>query len=188
MAGPLCDSIITADGIHATVKQASVAVWTSVLAAGVSAVVLVLMLDRGLVDPSPGETLSLDPLGWGILVAATACLSVSLAMAAYAEFLKRAVQPSSAPGGPTLSDEAGPQPSPESEEAGPDLSRLTEDERRLYEIIEAAGGEVLQMKLVSSGEFSKSKVTRLLDKLEDRDLIKRERHGMTNMVRLKKGA
>ena len=167
-------------------KQASVAVWTSVLAAGVSAVVLVLMLDRGLADPAPGETLSLDPLGWGVLVAAIACLSVSLAMAAYAEFLKRAVEHASAPAGPTPSDEAAPQPSQE-EEAGPDLSRLTEDERRLYEIIEAAGGEVLQMKLVSSGEFSKSKVTRLLDKLEDRDLIKRERHGMTNMVRLSKG-
>ncbi|MCI0497466.1 MAG: hypothetical protein L0Z54_04130 [Thermoplasmata archaeon] len=168
-------------------KQASVAVWTSVLAAGVSAVVLVLMLDRGLAEPAPGETLSLDPLGWGVLVAAIACLSVSLAMAAYAEFLKRAVEHASAPAGPTPSDEAQEQPSQEEGEAGPDLGRLTEDERRLYEIIEAAGGEVLQMKLVSSGEFSKSKVTRLLDKLEDRDLIKRERHGMTNMVRLSKG-
>ncbi|MEW5747315.1 MAG: hypothetical protein AB1793_00805 [Candidatus Thermoplasmatota archaeon] len=170
-------------------KQASVAVWTSVLAAGVSAVVLVLMLDRGLADPAPGQTFSLDPLGWGVLVASIACLSVSLAMAAYAEFLKRAVAHASSPAvGQTPSDEAPPQPVPEEGEAGPDLSRLTGDERRLYEIIEAAGGEVLQMKLVSSGEFSKSKVTRLLDKLEDRDLIKRERHGMTNMVRLKKGA
>lgn len=168
-------------------KQASVAVWTSLLAAAVSAVVLVLMLDRGLADPSPGETLSLDPLGWGILVTAIACLSVSLAMAAYAEFLKRAVQPAPTPAVPKGPDGSGPQPLPEPAEAGPDLSRLTEDERRLYEMIEAAGGGVLQMKLVSSGGFSKSKVTRLLDKLEGRDLITRERHGMTNLVKLRKG-
>ncbi len=42
------------------------------------------------------------------------------------------------------------------------------------------------MKLVASGEFSKSKVTRLLDRLESRGLIVRERSGMTNRVRLRR--
>jgi uncharacterized membrane protein len=158
------------------------------MAAAVSAAVLALMLVRGLSDPSPGETLSLDPLGWGILVAALACLAVSVVMAAYGEFLKRSLRQAEAPPSRAQPEEAAATPAePETEVAGPDLSRLTEDERRLYEIIEAAGGEILQMKLVSSGGFSKSKVTRLLDKLDDRDLIRRERHGMTNMVRLKKG-
>jgi len=64
------------------------------------------------------------------------------------------------------------------------LSGLKEDERRLYDMIVDRGGEVLQRDLVASEEFSKAKVTRLLDKLEGRGLIKRERHGMTNMVKL----
>lgn len=164
-------------------KQASVAGKTSVLAVVVSAAVLVLMLNRGLADREPGASISLDPLGWGLLTAALACLSLSVVMAAYAAFLKHAVAQAAAPAGPAPSAEEVPLPAEEAP-AGPDLSRLPEDERRLYEIIEAAGGEVLQMNLVSSGEFSKSKVTRLLDKLEGRELIKRERHGMTNKVML----
>ena len=64
------------------------------------------------------------------------------------------------------------------------LAALSEDERRLYLMISEAGGELLQMHLVSSGTFSKAKVTRLLDKLEGRRLVVRERHGMTNRVRL----
>ena len=163
-------------------KQASVAGWTGVLAATVSAAVLALMLNRGLADPVPGDGLSLDPLGWGLLVASFACLVISVVMVVYTMFLKHSVEAAAAPAGPTPSDV---QVRPEEEApAGPDLSRLPEDERRLYEIIEAAGGEILQMNLVSSGEFSKSKVTRLLDKLEGRELIKRERHGMTNKVML----
>lgn len=61
---------------------------------------------------------------------------------------------------------------------------MTEDESRLYEMISDAGGEMLQMHIVSSGVFSKAKVTRLLDKLEKRGLVVRERHGMTNRVRI----
>jgi uncharacterized membrane protein len=63
-------------------------------------------------------------------------------------------------------------------------SPMTEDESRLYEMIAESGGEMLQMNIVSSEVFSKAKVTRLLDKLEKRGLVVRERHGMTNRVRL----
>jgi uncharacterized membrane protein len=63
-------------------------------------------------------------------------------------------------------------------------SPMTEDEGRLYEMIAESGGEMLQMHIVSSEVFSKAKVTRLLDKLEKRGLVVRERHGMTNRVRI----
>lgn len=63
-------------------------------------------------------------------------------------------------------------------------SPMTEDEGRLYEMIAESGGEMLQMHIVSSEVFSKAKVTRLLDKLEKRGLVIRERHGMTNRVRI----
>lgn len=131
--------------------------------------------------------MSLDSLGWMILISAFGCLAVSIALIAYSTFLRHVVEPSLS--GPPSQ---GPEPVKEAVETATeteaaDLSRLSDDERRIYELIEAAGGEILQMNLVSSGEFSKSKVTRLLDKLENRDLIKRERHGMTNLVRLTKG-
>lgn len=166
-------------------RHASVAAWTSVLAAAVSAVVLVLMLYRGVAEPEPGLLVSLDAVGWAILICAFGGLTVSIALVAYSRFLLYSAEYARAGSRPTESDEQAPAPPAEAAEAR-DLSDLPEDERRLYEIIESAGGEILQVKLVSSGEFSKSKVTRLLDKLEDRDLVKRERHGMTNKVRLTK--
>jgi len=64
------------------------------------------------------------------------------------------------------------------------LSTLGADELRLYEMIRGAGGELLQMHVVSAKVFSKAKVTRLLDKLEKRGLVVRERHGMTNRIRI----
>jgi len=63
-------------------------------------------------------------------------------------------------------------------------SSLPEDELGLYQMIADAGGEMLQMNIVSSKVFSKAKVTRLLNKLENRGLVVRERHGMTNRVRI----
>ncbi len=61
---------------------------------------------------------------------------------------------------------------------------LEEDERQLYTLIREKGGEMLQSEIVATGSFSKAKVTRLLDKLENKDIVVRERHGMTNKVRL----
>ena len=76
-----------------------------------------------------------------------------------------------------------PTPEGEAEIPSPPPS-LDGDELRLYEIISEAGGEILQMQVVSSKVFSKAKVTRLLDKLEERGLVVRERHGMTNRIRI----
>lgn len=62
------------------------------------------------------------------------------------------------------------------------LRLLNGDERRLFRRIHEAGGEVLQKDLVAEGTFSKAKVTRLLDKLENKSLVVRERYGSTNRV------
>jgi uncharacterized membrane protein len=62
---------------------------------------------------------------------------------------------------------------------------LDEDEKRLYTLIRERGGEMLQKDIVASGSFSKAKVTRLLDKLESKEIVSRERHGMTNKIRLR---
>lgn len=169
-------------------RQASVATWTASLSALISAVVLILMLYRGMAEPDDDVLIALDFLGWAILVVAIAALATSIALVFYSRFLTYSQEPM-----PANTSETGAVPTGDGSEEPSgetvkerDLSYLSSDERRLYDMVEAAGGEILQMKLVSSGEFSKSKVTRLLDKLEDRELIKRERHGMTNMVKLVK--
>jgi len=61
---------------------------------------------------------------------------------------------------------------------------LDGDERRMLRVIVEAKGDILQRDLVRITAFSEAKVSRLLDRLEERGLVRRERHGMTNRVRL----
>ena len=83
-----------------------------------------------------------------------------------------------APGPPVLP----PAPRPLDEKAL--VLSLSEDERLMYVRIREVGGAVLQSEIVRWGTFSKPKVTRVLDRLEGRGLVVRERRGMTNRVRL----
>lgn len=62
---------------------------------------------------------------------------------------------------------------------------LEKDEKQVMEKIIESGGTIFQSELVEKTEFSKVKVTRLLDRLEGRGLIERKRRGMTNVVILK---
>lgn len=64
------------------------------------------------------------------------------------------------------------------------LRLLSGDERSLYWKIVEAGGSILQKQLVGEGLYSGSRVTRILDRLQRKGLIERERHGMTNRIRL----
>ena len=64
------------------------------------------------------------------------------------------------------------------------IKTLTGGEKEMYQIIYNAKGEILQKDIVIHN-FSRAKVTRLLDNLEKRGLIERKRYGMTNKVVLK---
>lgn len=64
------------------------------------------------------------------------------------------------------------------------IKTLIGEEKEIYQIIYNAKGEILQKDIVIHN-FSRAKVTRLLDKLEKRGLIERKRYGMTNKVVLK---
>jgi hypothetical protein len=66
-----------------------------------------------------------------------------------------------------------------------DYTKLDKDEKIIIKTIEEADGTIFQSDLVEKTEFSKVKVSRLLDKLEGRQLIERKRRGMTNVVVLK---
>lgn len=65
------------------------------------------------------------------------------------------------------------------------LKLLKGDERKLYKQISDSGGEILQKDLIMETTFDKAKVTRLLSKLEEKDLILKIKHGMTNRIVLK---
>ncbi len=65
------------------------------------------------------------------------------------------------------------------------LRLLTEDEKMMYKTIMDAGGAALQRDLILSTRMSKAKVTRVLDKLQSKGLVTRERHASTNMVKIK---
>ena len=66
-----------------------------------------------------------------------------------------------------------------------DYSKLDKEEKVVVKIIEQADGTIFQSDLVEKSGFSKVKVTRILDKLEGRQLIERKRRGMTNVVVLR---
>jgi uncharacterized membrane protein len=66
-----------------------------------------------------------------------------------------------------------------------DYSKLNNEEKNLAKIIEEAEGIIFQSDLVEKSGFGKVKVTRILDRLEAKQLIERKRRGMTNIVILK---
>lgn len=66
-----------------------------------------------------------------------------------------------------------------------DLSKLDGDEKRIYEIIKSKSGSAYQSDLIKEAGLSKVKVTRVLDRLETKDVLEKKRRGMTNIVVLK---
>jgi len=65
------------------------------------------------------------------------------------------------------------------------MNSLSSDEKAILEKIIEADGTVFQSDLVDKTKFTKVKVTRILDKLEGKNLIERRRRGMTNVIILK---
>jgi len=66
-----------------------------------------------------------------------------------------------------------------------DLAKLDEQEKRIYEIVKNKNGSAYQADLIKETGFSKVKITRILDKLEMKDVLERRRRGMTNIIVLK---
>jgi uncharacterized membrane protein len=62
--------------------------------------------------------------------------------------------------------------------------KLTEEELIIYNHLVSKEGSDYQSNLINLG-FSKVKVTRILDGLEQKEIIERKRRGMTNLIVLK---
>src|SRR3989344_467596 len=66
-----------------------------------------------------------------------------------------------------------------------DLQQLDAEEQKIYTVLKAKEGSAYQTDLIKETQFSKVKITRLLDKMESKGILERKRMGMTNIVVLK---
>ncbi len=64
------------------------------------------------------------------------------------------------------------------------LRVLSGDEKAVYHVILEAGGVMLQKDLVARKKMSNAKVSRIVDRLESRGILTKERHGATNRLRI----
>ncbi|MEX0920099.1 MAG: hypothetical protein WDZ69_00780 [Candidatus Pacearchaeota archaeon] len=67
----------------------------------------------------------------------------------------------------------------------PDLSKLDKKERDVIKAIESENGTIFQAELMEKIGIGKVGITRILDKLEAKQIIERKRRGMNNVVVLK---
>jgi uncharacterized membrane protein len=65
-----------------------------------------------------------------------------------------------------------------------DISDLTKEEKQALNLI-IKNKTIFQADLIEKTNFSKAKMTRVIDRLEGRSLVERKRRGMTNVVVLK---
>jgi len=65
------------------------------------------------------------------------------------------------------------------------ISALQGEEKNIYGLIASADGVMFQSDIVEKSEMQKVKVSRVLDRLEARNLVERRRRGMSNVVVLK---
>ncbi|MEM4755834.1 MAG: hypothetical protein QW594_01755 [Candidatus Woesearchaeota archaeon] len=73
---------------------------------------------------------------------------------------------------------------PNKETFAQQLAALSPDEQYVMNKLLDANGSLFQSDLVQ-GQYTKVKVTRILDRLEGKGLIERKRRGMTNIILLK---
>ncbi len=66
-----------------------------------------------------------------------------------------------------------------------DMSKLDRDEKKAVTLLQKENGGMFQADLMEKLEIGKVKMTRLLDKLEAKQIIERKRRGMNNIVVLK---
>lgn len=60
--------------------------------------------------------------------------------------------------------------------------KLNKDEEKIYDLLVAKENSMYQSDLVKETKLTKVKITRILDKMEAKKIIKRQRRGMTNIV------
>ena len=62
---------------------------------------------------------------------------------------------------------------------------MNEEEKQIFFKVKENKEEIYQSELIALTGLSKVKITRILDKLEQQQIIERKRRGMTNRITLK---
>ena len=65
-----------------------------------------------------------------------------------------------------------------------DLTDLRKEDKQIFNIVKK-NKTIFQAELIEKSGFGKAKISRVLDRLENKNLIERKRRGMTNIVVLK---
>jgi uncharacterized membrane protein len=100
---------------------------------------------------------------------------------------ERYVPPTPIPVVVTRKEEVKADETPVGPEVGTDnlvLRLLNGDEREMFRHIVEAGGTVLQKDLITGLKWSDAKVSRNIDKLEQKGIVTKERSGSTNKIKV----
>jgi uncharacterized membrane protein len=65
-----------------------------------------------------------------------------------------------------------------------DTSSLRPEDKQVLKLIQEQG-TIFQADIIEKTNFGKAKVSRIIDRLENKDIVERKRRGMTNVVVLK---
>ncbi|MFA6213800.1 MAG: MarR family transcriptional regulator [Candidatus Micrarchaeia archaeon] len=114
-----------------------------------------------------------------IIAALVAVIATMAVWLGYNAYFAKPEESKSAPGKPAESTEARRAPARKQRLSADSLDA---DEARVVAVVNSAGGSVFQSDIMKTTGFSKVKVSRLLDRLEQKGLLERKRRGMTNLV------
>jgi uncharacterized membrane protein len=130
--------------------------------------------------------------GYEVLNIVLAVIGAAMAAGSAVLLLVRDMVPAMVPSPPVRSvvqaAEVAEAPAPATEVPTDDsrliLRLLNGDEREVFRSLVDAGGEQLQRDIVEGTKLSDAKISRVLDRLEGKGLVERERRGMGNVVRI----
>src|SRR3989338_5205070 len=63
--------------------------------------------------------------------------------------------------------------------------KLDEQEKQVYDLLKSHQGSLYQSDILKETQLSKVKLTRLLDRMEQKEVLERKRRGMTNIIVLR---
>jgi len=174
--------------------------WSKVIA-GVACVVGVVIIAYGLLAPQPTSDSQMDHMGMygphstyssqNVLIMAVGVVAIVAGLMVI--FLREEYEPLPQtlvlPQTPAVDPAPPPSPQHEREDFASKeylaLRLLTGDERTMFKAIMDSGGEALQKDLIVRTRMSNAKVSRLLDRLQAKGVVSKERHGSTNKIRIK---
>lgn len=171
--------------------------WSKVTAGAISAMGAAIVV-YALLAPQPGD--QTDHMGYGmhssyssgnVLMMAFGVIAVVAGLMVF--FIREEYEPlpPSMATPPSVAPEPAPPPSPQHEledvvaKEYLALRLLTGDERTMFKAIMDSGGEALQKDLITRTRMSNAKVSRLLDRLQAKGIVTKDRHGSTNKIRIK---